>query len=133
MLLFLNSLAAGLMAGALSYLLNIILLPRAKDSIYLITPVIEESAKTFLALALGGSVIITHGIFGLIEAVYDLFPFESKKIRAFSISFVSHLLFGFLTLGIYGFFLSWNFAVILVSAAHMTWNYLVIKLIKTKN
>ncbi|PKM81940.1 MAG: hypothetical protein CVU88_03640 [Firmicutes bacterium HGW-Firmicutes-13] len=131
--LFLNSLTAGLLAAGLSYILNKISLPRIKDSIYLVTPVIEESAKTFFALGLGGSVFFTHGIFGLIEGVYDLFPFEIKKRRVFLVSFLTHLFFGFLTWVVYIYFISWIFAVVLVSALHILWNYLIIKIVRTNN
>ena len=132
MSVFLRTVGAGFVAAAISYVLNKILLPRfRKYSVIILTPVMEEGAKTFLALGFNASVVFTHTIFGLIEGAYDLFPFEEKKVAAFLVSLLSHIIFGVLTGLIFIYSSSWILSASLVSAVHVLWNFGVIKILKS--
>ena len=55
-------------------------------------PVFEESLKTGFAIILGANIIISHGSFGAVEALYDIYKGRGNIAYLAGLTgFVSHL------------------------------------------
>ncbi len=121
---------AGLLAALFSYLANKLALRSfGKSGVLLLVPLVEEVSKTLPAFYLELPIPLTHGIFGLVEAVYDL------KNKAHPgpplLSFFGHLIFGgatyltYVSTGVIGYGL---LAGIIL---HSFWNLGIIKTLAT--
>lgn len=99
--------------------------------IVVVSPLIEEAAKTGMALLTGSSLVLTHGLFGLIEGFYDAWNSGNGGLKAGAVSVAGHLFYGYTTLQVMQ-----NFGVIQAVIAgylvHMLWNLTVFKLIVKK-
>ncbi len=120
---------SGMIAAALAYLWNKLLLKRLGDrGLITLVPFIEEFFKTVAALYLRHNIIGAHFIFGCIEGIYDIIT-SSKKIGKWAAmaSIVSHSFFGAITYFVY---LRTNNIPISIFAAwifHSGWNWYVTK------
>lgn len=119
---------AGLLAAVASWLANGQIADRfgPRGIVYLV-PAVEELSKTLLALAFNSSVFLSHAVFGTVEAVYDTLVTRKTGVWAGLASYLGHMAFGLITLGLYR--LS-GYALIGLTGgylAHLTWNWLVLK------
>ena len=120
----LMSLFAGLAASFAGFLINNRLLKLMGDRV-LVTyiPLAEETVKTVAAVMFGADVVLTHMVFGVVEAVYDLF--NSPPAHSFTasvLSMISHTLLGltaYFTIKVSG---SVVLAVLVSSVLHSLWN-----------
>lgn len=120
------ALPAILLAVVTSWLLNGKVLPSLGDQgIALITPLVEETAKTLWAVALGASLVWTHLGFGLVEGLLEIKRRGIRGIAPGWLALVAHSLLGLLTAGIYG---SRGLLAALAAAylAHAAWNMVVV-------
>ncbi len=119
---------AALMA-ALSFLLNRVALRYAgAKAVVTWGPALEEAAKTVPALYLGADVLLTHALFGAIEAVYDWRTSPANGPAAALLSVAGHTLFGALTMAALHFTGSPLLALGAGVAAHIAWNVALIRL-----
>lgn len=119
---------AGLLAAILAYIVNRLgIRLTGMAGIIFFVPLVEEMAKTFSAYYLGASIILTHLVFGLVEAVYDLATSPKKGLTAGIVSVLGHSLFGGATSLAY--FYSDNILIGLIAGLtiHVLWNGVVIK------
>lgn len=114
--------------AALSFIANKALLTHIGiKTVITYSPVVEESAKTLLAFYLGADILLTHVVFGVIEAGYDWLTGGRRRSRAALLSVAGHGLFGsatVLTLQETG-----NIWLALTGATllHLAWNLLAVK------
>lgn len=89
-------------------------------------PALEEAAKTLLAYLLAADILLTHIIFGIIEAGYDYQTSRSHKLGAAVASIAGHTFFGSIT--VYILQTSGSVALGLLSAyaVHLGWNVVAI-------
>ncbi|MDD2400886.1 MAG: hypothetical protein PHI90_05830 [Clostridia bacterium] len=122
-------LVAGIFAASLAWVVNRLAIKYFGEySIIWVIPLLEETIKTGVALLSGTSLVLTHGIFGCIEAIHDYYFSRKWGLVAGVSSVVSHLLYGWLTIWIYDNILSWVASVVLVGSLHTFWNFIMIKL-----
>lgn len=117
------------LAAASSFTVNRLLIYGVGNStVFTLSPLVEELSKTLLAVAVGANVLITHCLFGLIEAVYDWRQAAANGHRAALASIIGHSLFGWLT--VVAIDLVGEVIVGLAAgiAAHLTWNVVVTKI-----
>ncbi len=119
-----------LMAG-LSFLLNKLLLKYVGIKVVIsYSPVVEEVSKTLCSYYLAADIIITHMIFGVLEASYDWYQQRSKergRIAAL-LSISGHTLFGVVTVAAFKLSESIFLAIVIAIAAHLIWNITWIRL-----
>mgnify|MGYP006271441115 FL=1 len=121
-----TNILAGLVASTLSFIANRFIFSKLGlwTVIYLI-PWSEELFKTVLAYHLGSDLIVTHSIFGLLEASLDLF---NNNNLAAVLALLTHLFFGILTF----YFWRWSnnliVSIAVVALVHTAWNYLIRRL-----
>ena len=93
---------AGCLMACFSFLLNKVLLKLYGQKIIIsYSPLMEESAKTLFAYAIGADILLTHVTFGCLEAGYDLYQGGHKSRQAAVSSILSHSLFGMITIAVY--------------------------------
>lgn len=111
----------GLAAAAISWLTNSWLIDRYSSSGRVwASPLVEEAAKTGLALLASTSVVLSHACFGAVEAVYEIWV--KKEVGAGGMAFVSHLLLGIVTVELYRWSNTWPGAALGAAAVHAAWN-----------
>ena len=119
-----------LMAG-LSFLLNKLLLKYVGIKVVIsYSPVVEEVSKTLCSYYLAADIIITHMIFGILEASYDWYQQRSKergRIAAL-LSIAGHTLFGAVTVAAFKLSESIFLAITIAIAVHLIWNVTWIRL-----
>ena len=121
-----TNILAGVVASTLSFILNRYIFSKLGlwTVIYLV-PWSEELFKTVLAYYFGSDLIVTHFVFGLLEASLDLF--NSNNLAAV-LALLTHLFFGVLTF----YFWRWSNNLIgsiaVVVLVHTAWNYLIRRL-----
>ncbi|MDT8902804.1 hypothetical protein [Anaeroselena agilis] len=115
--------------AALSFLLNRAALRIAGlQAVISWGPVIEEAAKTAPAFYLGADVLLTHVLFGVIEAGYDWRSGGGDGPAAALLSVAGHSLFGALTVGVIYLTGSLAAALALAVVAHVAWNVALVRL-----
>lgn len=111
--------------ASLSFILNRLLI-KIIGNITIITfsPVVEEGAKTLLPYYLGADIVVTHAVFGVLEAVYD-WQGAADKVRAATFSIIGHSLFGLVTIA--GLYLAANIWLGLAGGIvmHLMWNFII--------
>ncbi len=124
---------AGLLAAALSWAGNRAALKLIGTKVIVVSaPLLEELAKSGISVLLNTSLVLTHGVFGIVEGLYDAWGSGFQGIKAGIISFLGHLLYGYVT---YLVLLKYNlfFASVLAGyLVHMLWNIAVMKFLVTK-
>jgi hypothetical protein len=134
---FLREVAMGyvlgcLMAG-LSFLLNQVLLKyTGLQTVISYSPLVEEVVKTLPAHYLGADLLLTHSVFGFLEAGYDWFTSRSGKIVPVMLSILGHSLFGGVT--VMGRYFTGEIGWGLIGGvlAHVVWNITAIRLMSGK-
>ncbi len=125
-----NIILAGLVAALFSYLGNKLALKSfGKAVVIAFVPLIEEVAKTMTAVFIGAPIILTHGVFGLVEAAYDYRSQSSPSIGPSLLSFLGHVSFGIVT---YLFYLATGvlgYGLIAGILSHTFWNLGMVDLI----
>ncbi len=86
-------------------------------------PLTEEFLKTGLGWLMGASLIGTHGVFGLIEFLWDLFQPGRGQWLPGLVGFLSHLFFGFMTGWVYQLSGSLLLGVLITVLIHMGLNF----------
>ena len=127
------SLVSGLLAALLSYHINSYALKKVgEEAIIFLAPLIEELLKTGLVLVIGGKVLLSHAIFGGVEALYDMRKNRgSKAYWAGFASLVSHSAFGAITQYFLYYFGKPVLGLSLAVVGHIVWNYSVLNFKKT--
>ena len=88
---------AGFTAAVLAYFINGFAMRIWQDSALLgPIPLVEEAAKTILAFFFGAGILLTHLMFGIMEAVFD-WQGENKRLSAAASAMVAHSVFGLVT------------------------------------
>lgn len=122
-------LAAGLVAAGVAWLGNSFVVRKWGDKgVVWIIPVWEEIIKTSGALLIGASVPLTHGVFGLVEAVHDSVASRRLGLWAGLASVVSHLLFGETTYYVFRMTGVWISGVTAAALLHIYLNFMVTRL-----
>ncbi|MTI82116.1 MAG: hypothetical protein FH758_14845 [Firmicutes bacterium] len=113
---------SGLSAAFLSWLLNGRLLNVYKNkAVIYIGPVVEEASKTGMAVFTGAPVFLTHTVFGMLEAVWEVGSYR-RGTAAGMAALATHATYGLIThylMELYGVFFAMAMAVII----HVIWNY----------
>lgn len=90
-------------------------------------PVVEEISKTGLALLFGGNILFSHVVFGMVEALNDIIKNRGMlSYTAGVTSFISHAVFGIITVYAGSFFFGPISGIATAIAAHMLWNRIII-------
>lgn len=114
---------AGLLAALFSFLANSLALksygPMAAVGAI---PLLEEVAKTVPAFLLGAPILMTHGVFGLIEAWHDFYSRRGRAGISPLLSVAGHLAFGGMTQFFYSFTGVLGYGIAAAAAAHCLWN-----------
>ena len=95
-------------------------------------PVGEEILKTSLALIFKTSIIFTHLVFGILEAIWDIKK-NTRGLKPGLMALVTHSIFGLITW--YGFKITGYVSPGLMAAIllHIAWNSFIIKRSNTTN
>lgn len=114
-----------LVTALLAYIINTwIIRQQGLAAIAIVTPVIEETIKTMVAIGTGTPLILAHTLFGIIEGVHDLVTGGGLSSTVLSIS--AHFLFGLVTF----WALQWGghilVALALAGGLHSLWNAVVV-------
>jgi len=128
-----NWIWAGLFALGAAWQINKIIIKYWGDrGTVWVTPLLEEVLKTGGAFLFGADLILTHGLFGTIEAFYDLKTARRKGPPAALASFLGHLAFGVAANAGLIFHQSLWAAIIYGLLGHLAWNVLVSLLVNGK-
>lgn len=120
-----------LMAG-LSFLLNRLLLKYIGIKVVIsYSPVVEELTKTLCSYYLAADILLTHIIFGILEAVYDWFNRHSGERGAIAalLSIIGHTLFGAVTIALFNLSGSIFLGIFAAVCVHLIWNVTLIRLL----
>ena len=114
----------GCLMAALSFLLNKILLKYVgMKAVISYSPVVEEVTKSLCSYYLAADILVTHVVFGMLEAGYDWYNTADGQR-----GIIGHSLFGCLTLlGLYISSSIW-IAILVASCVHVMWNVTLIRL-----
>ena len=119
-----------LMAG-LSFLLNKLLLKYIGIKVVIsYSPVVEELTKTLCSYYLAADILVTHIVFGALEACYDWFNEQNGKRGTIAalLSIVGHTLFGGITVLIFNLSGSIYIGIVAAIVVHVIWNVTLIRL-----
>jgi hypothetical protein len=117
--------------AALSFILNRLALKLfGRLTVITYSPVVEESAKTLLAYFLGADILLTHFLFGLIEAFQDLYISRRRGMAAAGLSVTGHTFFGIVTVAVlkYSGYIMLGLGCGILT--HLSWNLLAVRRIK---
>lgn len=88
----------GIMAAGVSYLGNYYVVRSfGLEAVIYFVPFLEETAKTGFAYFFQSSILFTHLVFGIIEAIYDYRTEPEKSLLPALSSILSHAFFGGIT------------------------------------
>jgi hypothetical protein len=121
---------ACLMAG-LSFLLNRLLLKYIGIKVVIsYSPVLEELCKTMCPYFFGTNILITHIIFGTLEAGYDWYKQQrgQRGMIAAILSVIGHTLFGGVTLALFNLSGSIFLGIFVAICIHLMWNITLVRL-----
>lgn len=85
-------------------------------------PAFEEAAKTVPAYLLSADILLTHLVFGIIEAGYDYKTSERHKLAAAAASIAGHTLFGVVTVYMLKVSGSLGLSFLCAYIVHVCWN-----------
>jgi hypothetical protein len=118
---------AGLLAAVMvRWLLGLIGRAGSMAMIVLVAPVVEEVAKTGLALFFGTDVFLTHMVFGGAELVTD--SLNGRSIWPGLVALVLHSMLGMATAWLLAY-AGVSVAVVLAVLLHGLWNYTAVRLL----
>lgn len=123
-----GAILAGLLAAGVSWVTNGQIAERLgpRGLLYLV-PAVEELTKSLFAIALNSSLFLSHAVFGTVEAVYDTLMTRKTGVWAGLVSYLGHMLFGLITLGIYRLTGLVLFGLMGGYLVHLAWNLLVLE------
>lgn len=128
-----SSILAGTGAAAAAWVANRLALKIFGPMVIVyIVPLVEELSKTGLAILFNTLIILVHGIFGLIEGIYDLFYAQETGLTAGLASITGHLLYGLITAWTYSGSGQITVAVMGGYLVHMLWNLIVMRFLVHK-
>lgn len=114
---------SGILSALMAWGANSLVVKKAGGSAVIwVVPVLEEGLKTGTALLLGTSVLLTHSVFGLGEALHDYLVSRRFGFWAGLSSIVSHWAFGQTTVIIHFHTMSWPLGVLTSIFLHICWN-----------
>jgi hypothetical protein len=115
---------AGIVASLVCFTVNSYIMKAVGDkAVVIYIPAIEEIAKTSAAMALNGNLMLSHMVFGAIEALYDLYNSPKEySLTASLLSLVSHSVLGIITISAVSFFEYPVLAVGISATIHSLWN-----------
>ena len=117
-------LLTGALAAAVVWPVNSWLARRfGSGAMVLVAPLLEECAKTGLAVAASAPVVLAHAWFGALEGLYEIW--REKKAAAGGMGFISHLLLGVATVEIYRRLQPWPGSVAGAFLLHAGWNGII--------
>lgn len=115
---------AGLFAAGAAWVINrFVVKSLGESSIIWVIPWLEEMLKTGIAVFSGASLLLTHGVFGLVEAFYDYAASPRWGIWAGLFSMLSHWFYGLVTVFVYKQTSSWLGGILCTGFLHVLWNY----------
>ncbi|KUO50727.1 MAG: hypothetical protein APF76_15635 [Desulfitibacter sp. BRH_c19] len=122
----------GLFASFMAWVVNkLILSKEGLKGVVFFGPFTEELFKTGMALFFNTSIILTHIVFGFVEALIDYRNTNNSTVAI--VSLASHTILGIITYGSYiligNIFIAFLIAVII----HILWNRLVINIVVQKS
>lgn len=113
--------------ASLSFIVNRFLVKHLGPKVVISSaPAFEETAKTVLAYLLQADILMTHTVFGVIEAGYDYRNSRRHKVGAAVASVAGHTLFGMITVFILEAGGSLVLSLISAYAVHLGWNVLAV-------
>lgn len=113
--------------AALSFIGNRFLLKHLGPRIIIsIAPALEETAKTLLAYLLAADILMTHALFGIIEAGYDYKTSRNHKLGAAVASITGHIFFGVITVFVLQTSGSLVLSLLSAYAVHLGWNVVAV-------
>ena len=117
-----NWIVAGLLASALAFAANRFVY-RVWHEVVLFGPVplLEEVVKTMTAHLLGASILYTHFVFGVTEAILD-WRGEKRGVPAALSALVAHSVFGLLTAAVTRSTGMLGAGIVVAFLAHAVWN-----------
>lgn len=116
-------LLAGLLAAGICWYLNGLMVDKFERWwVIIFGPGVEEILKTGLAIILSANILLTHAVFGVVEAVRDVSSGQTSGIVAGIASLVGHCFFGYLAFWGYVRFQSFTYAIFIPLTAHLLWN-----------
>ncbi|PKM81434.1 MAG: hypothetical protein CVU89_09280 [Firmicutes bacterium HGW-Firmicutes-14] len=126
-------LIAGIIAAAVSWAGNRAALKIAGTGVIVfLSPLIEETAKSGTAFLTGSPLVLTHGIFGLIEGIYDAWGAGLRGLKAGLTGLAGHVFYGYATFLVLEKRQSILLAVIAGYMIHMLWNMVVLRFVVRK-
>lgn len=122
---------AGLLASFVAWVINRHVFSNVgQKGVVFFGPTVEEILKTGLAVIFNTSIILTHVIFGLIEAVVDYK--NTKKSIGAVVSFISHVFLGIITYSLFILSGSIYVALLIAVIVHISWNKFVMSIVAAK-
>ncbi|MBZ4653401.1 MAG: hypothetical protein JG781_740 [Peptococcaceae bacterium] len=122
-------LGAGLVAALLAWGLNVLVVKGGGERcIIWVIPWLEEFIKTGTALLLRTSIPLTHGVFGLVEAVHDYLSSRRLGFWAGLASVLSHWFFGQITQYLLSQTGYWLLGAGTAALVHISWNLVITRL-----
>lgn len=120
---------AGLFAAAGAWILNRFVVKHwGEAAIIWVIPWLEEILKTGIAVLLKANLVLTHGIFGLIEASHDYLVSPRWGLLAGLTGIVSHWFYGWFTAMLFKQTSSWLISIFCAGLLHVFWNHVMIRL-----
>lgn len=122
-----HTLLAGFLSAILSWVVNEWLIKKAglEKAVIWLVPILEEVLKSYLAALFGGSLLITHVLFGGLEGILDIRN-GRNGFKAALWSVATHSVFGLVSLVVYGWSQVLFLGVLAGVAVHIGWNWRVV-------
>jgi len=126
-------LVAGILAAAVSWVGNRAALKLMGPKVIVaVGPFIEELAKNGAAILTGSPLVLTHGVFGLAEGIYDAWDAGFQGLKAGLASLLGHVFYGYLTALVFHKYRVFWPALLTGYTVHMLWNVTVMQFMVTK-
>lgn len=122
----------GLFAAALAWNLNKLLVRLPVGRLILLTPLVEETAKTLAAVLLAVDIFFTHLFFGVVEGAWEMFTARRNGFYAGLSALASHSIFGTITVVMYDLYGALIPALGAGYLAHAAWNYAILEYFPTR-
>ncbi|EEG76618.1 hypothetical protein [Dethiobacter alkaliphilus] len=117
-----NWIVAGLLASAAAFAANRFVYRVWRDVVLLgPVPLLEEVAKTMAAQMLGASILYTHVVFGLTEAILD-WRGRRRGLPAAVSALLAHSIFGLLTVAVARSTGNLGAGIVAAFLGHAVWN-----------
>jgi hypothetical protein len=124
---------AGFMAALFSFFINKLALKSyGKMAVVALVPLLEEVIKSMTAFFTEAPLLLTHGVFGLVEAVHDVYGHKGQSFLPFFLSLGGHLVFGAITRFIYVSTGVLGYGILVAAAVHGIWNLSIITILSTE-